>query len=183
MDARRADEPNGSGGPWTVGLLPDEPAGLVITRTPGSALLRATLCWPHLREAPEEPHPPEPLAAASRSILETGDGIGFCFEHETTAETRRALGAALDAALRTTAAYAALTDAMLEAAVVRRHEPRIASRRALEELACCLLRAGLRVRFATSRRPAPAADVWVGTGGAADEIEDLLRSHPLWVTP
>lgn len=155
----------------------------MITRTAGSALMRATLSWPHLREAPGKPRLPEPLASASRSTLDFEGGIGLRFEHETKAATRRGLGAALDAALRSTSAYAALTDALLEAAVVRSHEPRVASRRALEELACCLSRAGLRVRFAPSRRPATSADVWVGTCGAAGEIEDLLRSHTLWKTP
>jgi hypothetical protein len=154
----------------------------VITRTAGSALLRATLSWPHLRGAPEEPILPEPLASASRSVLEAEEGAALCFEHETMAETRRGLGAALDAALRTTAAYAARTDALLEVAVVRRHEPRVASRPALEGLARRLSLAGFRVRFAPSLRSAPAADAWVGTGGTGGEIEDLLRSHPLWKT-
>jgi hypothetical protein len=154
----------------------------VITRVAGSALLRATLSWPHLRGVPEDLLPPEPLASASRSVPETEEGFALCFEQEMVAETGRGLGMALDAALRTTAAYAARTDALLELAVVRRHEPRVASRPALEWLASRLSRAGVPLRFAPSRRPAPAADAWVGAGGSGGEIEDLLRSHSPWTT-
>lgn len=132
---------------------------------------------------PADPALPEPLATARHTVSETGEGTTLRLESAATATTRRGLGAALDDFLRATAAYAALTDALLEAAVVRRQEPLVASRPAVEGLASCLSHAGFRVRFAPLRVPAPAADVWIGTGGSRGELEGFLRSHPLWKTP
>ena len=166
----------------TVGFLPDEPAGLIATRTAGAALLRATLRWPDLDSVPASPILPEPLASASCSLSENGRGATLLLESETRAATRSDLGAALDDALRVTAAYAARTDAILEVAMVRTHEPRAASRQALETLASDLLRAGFRVSFAPSATLAPAADVWVGTRGSGGEIEDFLYALSHWNT-
>lgn len=103
----------------------------------------------------------------------------LCLEKRVLAPTESELGAALDALMRATAAYAALAEAVLEVAVVRTIPPKVASRSAVEALARDLCRAGFPVRFAPSRALAASADVWVGTGGTGG-LEGYLRSHPRW---
>lgn len=164
--------------PRLVGLLAEEPVGLIATRTAGAADLRATLSWPH----PEDVRPPlpGPLAPSVQAITETANGITLCLEKRILAPTERELGAALDALMRATAAYAALAEAVLEVATVCTVPPKVASRPALEALARDLCQAGFPARFAPSCALAAGADVWVGTGGTGGDLEEYLRSHPRW---
>ena len=155
----------------------------MVTRAAGKALLLATLSWPHPVLDPALTDLPETLASMRCTVSKSEEGTSLRLEVEAAGTTRRGLAATLDGVLRAVAAHAALTDAVFEVAVARRQEPRVASRRALEVLASGLSRAGFRVRFAQLEAPAPAADVWVGTGGDEGRLEDFLHSHPLWKTP
>jgi hypothetical protein len=128
--------------------------------------------------------PPEPvfleLGDAARSSIAVTDGpeaITRRLAGEIRAFTPAELASALEAALRTVATVAALTDAMLEVGAVRTVPPRVASPRALEELARDLWGAGFRVRFGPSWTPAPGAEVCVGTGG---DLQEFLRVHSSW---
>lgn len=154
----------------------------MVTRAAGKALLRTTLSWPRPEGDPALPDLSGTFASARHTVSRSEAGTTLRLEGEATGTTRRELGATLDEVLRVIAAHAALTDAILEVAVVRRHEPRVASRLALAELASELTRAGFRIRFAPLEVPAPAADVWVGTGGAGGQLENFLRSHHRWET-
>ena len=87
------------------------------------------------------------------------------------------LASALETALRAVTSAAALTEALLEVGVVRSHPPRVASPRALQELARDLWAAGFRVRFGPSWAPATQADVCVGKG---DDLREFLMIHPSW---
>ena len=88
------------------------------------------------------------------------------------------LASALEAALRSVTALAGLTEAMLEVRAVRTAPPRVASPRAVEELARDLWSAGFPVRFGPSWEPAAEADVYVGIGDC--DLREYLRSHPSW---
>ena len=120
-------------------------------------------------------------AAARCSIAETeGPEIATrCLVGEIRAFSLSELGSALEATLRAVTVVAALTEAMLEVQAVRTVPPRVASPRALEELARELWSAGFPVWFApTTWVPAPEADVYVGTGEG--ELQEFIRSHPSW---
>jgi hypothetical protein len=88
------------------------------------------------------------------------------------------LASALEAALRSVTVVAGLTEAMLEVGVVRSAPPRVASPRAVEELARDLWSAGFPVRFGRSWESGAEADVYVGIGDG--ELQEFLRSHPSW---
>ena len=139
------------------------------------------MAWRSPEDVPPGPLLPELQGAARCSITETE-------EPETT--TRRLvgeirafepseLGSTLEVALRAVMAVAALTESMLEMGAVRTVPPRVASVRALEELARDLWDAGFRVRFGPSWTPAPGADVCVGVAGDGG-LQEFLRSHPSW---
>ncbi len=118
------------------------------------------------------------LDAARCSIAETEGPRARCLAGEIRALSQPELGSALDAVLRCVTAVAGLTEAVLELEAVRAVPPRVASRRAVEELARDLWSAGFTVRFGPSWVPAPEADVYVGSGDGG--LRDFLRSHPSW---
>lgn len=161
-----------------VALLPDEPAGTIATRTAGSTEFRATLAW----RRPEDV-PPGPLlleAPARCSLVETERAAARLLAGEVRALTQTELGSALEAVLRVVTEVAALTEATLEVGAVRTVPPRVASRRALEALACDLWEAGFPVWFRPSWTPAPEAGVHVAVGSDGGDLEEFLRSHPSW---
>jgi hypothetical protein len=122
---------------------------------------------------------PELLLGAARcSIAETGGRETRCLVGEIRSFSQPELGSALEAVLRSLTAVAGLTEAMLEVGAVRTVPPRVASPRALEELACDLWSAGFAIRFGPSWVPAPEADVYAGSGDGA--LQAFLRSHPSW---
>jgi hypothetical protein len=163
-----------------VALLPGEPAGKIATRTAGVVKFRATLAWRRPEDLPLRPVLPEIHGALRCSFAEHGDpeAARRWLAGEIRAFTPSELGSALEAALRSMTAVAALTEATLEVGAVRTVSPRVASARALETLARDLRDAGFRVRFGRSWTPALEADVWVGAGDGA--LREFLRSHPSW---
>ena len=118
------------------------------------------------------------LPAARCSITEGPQAATRRLAGEIRAFSTSELGSALEAALRSVTAVAALTEAMLEVGAVRTAPPRVASPRAVEELARDLWSAGFPVRFGPSWEPAAEADVYVGVGDG--ELQGFLRSHPSW---
>ena len=119
------------------------------------------------------------LSAATRCSI-TGDPQTDTrrLAGETRAFSTLELASALEAALRSVTVVAGLTEAMLEVGVVRIAPPRVASPRAVEELARDLWSAGFPVRFGPSWVPAPEADVYAGSGDGG--LQEFLRSHPSW---
>ena len=127
--------------------------------------------------------PPDPMlrefpAAARCSITKGPQTATRRLAGEIRAFSPSELGSTLEAALRFVTAVAALTEAVLEVGAVRTAPPRVASPRAVEELARDLWSAGYPVRFGPSWEPVAAADVYVGIGDG--ELQGFLRSHPLW---
>jgi hypothetical protein len=117
-------------------------------------------------------------AAARCSITEGPQTATRRLVGEIRAFSPSELASALEDALRSVTALAGLTEAMLEVGAVRTAPPRVASPRAVEELARDLWSAGFPVRFGPSWEPAAAADVYVGIGDG--ELQGFLRSHPSW---
>jgi hypothetical protein len=127
---------------------------------------------------PPQPLFPELPAAARCSITESPETATWRLAGEIRAFTPLELSPALEAFLRSVTAVAALTEAMLEVRAVRTAPPRVASPRAVEELARDLWSAGFPVRFGPSWEPAAEADVYVGIGDC--DLREYLRSHPSW---
>jgi hypothetical protein len=162
-----------------VALLPEEPAGTIATRTAGAIEFQATLAWRRQEDVPHEPMLPDLLLGAARcSIAETEGPQTRCLVGEIRAFSPSELGSALEAVLRSVTAVAGLTEAMLEVGAVRAVPPRVASPRALEELACDLWSAGFAVKFGPAWASAPEADVYLGSDDG--ELQEFLRSHPSW---
>jgi hypothetical protein len=153
---------------------------MIATRTAGAIEFQATLSWRCREDVPHKPMLSAlRLGAAARcSISETGEPESRCVVGEIRAQSPPELGSALEAVLRSLTAVAGLTEAMLEVRAVRAVPPRVASPRALEELAYDLWNAGYAVRFGPSMAPAPEADVFVG--GDDGGLQEFLRSHPSW---
>lgn len=100
-----------------------------------------------------------------------------------TGLTSAHIGAALEDTLRSVAAYAALTEAVLEARAVHGPLPRIVPAGLLASLARDLHDAGFTVRFAPSLIPdvvTPGAGVPLGTRGAEKELREFVDAHPAW---
>ncbi len=127
---------------------------------------------------PPQPLFPELPAAARCSITESPETATWRLAGEIRAFSPLELAPALEATLRSVTAVAALTEAMLEVGAVRTAPPRVASPRAVEELARDLWSAGFPVRFGPSWEPAAEADVYVGIGDC--DLREYLRSHPSW---
>ncbi len=90
------------------------------------------------------------------------------------------LTGALEAVLRSVAAHAALTEAVLETRAVRLADPSVAPSPLVETLARQLSDAGLRPSFGFSWTPAPGADLSVGTRGLEDAFETFIAANPVW---
>jgi hypothetical protein len=163
-----------------VALLPDQPAGTIATCTAGVVMFWATLAWPHPEDMPPGEMLLETLARCSLAETEDPEAATRELAGEIRAFTLRELGSALEAALRSVTALAALTEAILEVGAVRTVPPRAASARALEGLARDLWGAGFPVRFGRSWTPSPGADVCVGVGGDGGALKEFLRAHPSW---
>jgi hypothetical protein len=164
----------------TVALLPDEPAGTIATCTAGVVKFWATLAWPGLEDMPPGPMHLETLARCSLAETEDPEAATRGLAGEIKAFTPSELGSAVEAALRSVTAVAALTEAILEVGAVRAVPPRVASARALERLARDLWGAGFPVRFGRSWTPSWGADVCVGVGGDGGALNEFLGAHPSW---
>ncbi len=90
------------------------------------------------------------------------------------------LTVALEAVLRSVAAHAALTEAVLETRAVRLADPSAAPSPLVETLARQLSDAGLRPSFGPSWTPAPGADLSIGTRGLEDAFETFIAANPAW---
>jgi hypothetical protein len=99
---------------------------------------------------------------------------------EVLALTRRDLGLALDAVLRSLTATAALSGAVLETRVVHVAQPAAAPSRVVQALALDLWTAGFSVRFGPSWTPAPDGGVAVGFEGSEAELRRFFGAHPSW---
>jgi hypothetical protein len=90
------------------------------------------------------------------------------------------LTGALDAVLRSVAAHAALTEAVLETRAVRLSDPMVVPSPLVEALARQLSDAGLRTSFGSSWVPISGADLSVGTRGLEDAFETFVVRNPAW---
>ncbi len=166
-----------------LALLSEEPAGRISTSNAGAVSLQVTLDW-----CPNDGIPVKPilgeLASGSRiySLVQTdaAESATRRVSCEIRALCAEQLTRALDGALRSVAAYAALTEAVLETHVVRLANPSVASAALVEELARQLWGTGFPVSFGPSWTPTPGADVSVGVQGLEESFEAFLRARPAW---
>jgi hypothetical protein len=168
-----------------LALLPEEPAGRISTGSAG-----AISFWAALSRRPDEERRGVPVlgdpppGARFYSLARTRDAASG--NTEISCEIRALhvgqLTGALEAVLRSVAAHAALTEAVLETRAVRLANPSAPSP-LVETLARQLSDAGLRPSFGPSWTPAPGADLSVGTRGLEDVFETVLATHPTWRLP
>lgn len=92
----------------------------------------------------------------------------------------RDLGEALGLFLQKVTSTAALTDAVLETRSFQLGVPRAADAALVCGAAHRLWRAGFHVTFGPSFRPAPAADLALGTGGADGAFLDFIHETDFW---
>lgn len=163
-------------------MLPEEPAGRISTGNAGAISFRAILWGRHDEERRDVPVLGDPpLGARFYSLVRTRDDATD--NTEISCEIRalhvEQLTGALEAVLRSVAAHAALTEAVLETRVVRLADPSAPSP-LVETLARQLSDAGLHPSLGPSWTPAPGADLSVGTRGLEDAFETFLAAHPAW---
>jgi len=99
---------------------------------------------------------------------------------EVRAFTRPDLSRTVDSVLRTISAVSALSEAVLEARVIRICSPAVTPVAVLEALSMDLRDAGFPVAFGRSWSTASNAEAAVGTRGAEPDLVDFLRGHPSW---
>lgn len=85
---------------------------------------------------------------------------------------------ALDAALRSVTAHAALTEAVLEIQAIRLAEPSVTPPKLVKKVARHLSEHGLRPSFGPSWTPAPGAGASVGARGLEEALKEIFRAHP-----
>lgn len=170
--------------PTKLVLLPDEPAGLISTRTPGAVCFEATLTWRN----PEEAVTGDVLPALSETVRAS---VQDASEPDAVRRIRGELRAfdedelarALDSLLRSLTSTAALSEAVLETHYVWVCRPRSVPRGVLERLARGLWEAGLEVRFGPCWEPLhDGAEAAVGVRGAGGDIYERLRDAGPWET-
>lgn len=169
--------------PLRVGLLEGEPAGVIPTRHAGRVEFEATLEWPPGWEGATSVASRLPELSANE-----GDGVRGSFEESCGRELttvrgslscieEEALCPVLDETLRAVASVATVREAVLRTRVARPSRIRSPAPGAVEILAGCLWRSGMRVGFGVSWSPvAPGADVMVGCGGAREELVRALSA-------
>jgi hypothetical protein len=166
-----------------LALLPEQPAGRISTRNAGAISFRATLSWLSEEGVPAGAVLDEPTPGARfYSLLQT-DHLESA-TREISCEIRalytEELITALDAALRSVTAHAALTEAVLETRAVRLANPSEVHPTLVEKLARELSDFGLRASFGPSWIPVRGAEVSVGTQGSEGVLERFIRTHPDW---
>lgn len=167
---------------FPVALVPEEPAGKILTTSAGVARVEATLSCRPGDAPPTVPRLLEPPPGAAFYPEWEGDPTSTTcrFYCEVRALRAAALAAALEGILRAVTAYAALADAVLEVRAVRFVEPVVYPAPLVERLARDLWDAGLPVSFGSSWVPVSEGGLAVGGGGSGGEIEGFLRDHPAW---
>jgi hypothetical protein len=164
-------------------LLPEEPAGRISTSSAGAISFRATL-----KRRPADGIHSGPLlgdpspGARFYSLVRTDYPVSATSQIscEIRALHQAQLTAALDSALRSVTAHAALTEALLETCIVRLASPSETPVPLVQELAQRISSTGLRVTLGPSWTPAPDADASIGTRGLEESFETYLQAHPRW---
>ncbi len=143
---------------------------------------RASLWWRRPEDVPPENLWPEVSGPVRKAfaVEEKLPDAGRSLRVELRALDDGVLGDALDAALRSVTATAAITDAILETAVVRLAAAQCAAADLVGQMARDLWRAGYRVRFGTSWTPVSGAALALGAGGRRAELETFLLEDGLW---
>jgi hypothetical protein len=162
--------------------LTDDPAGTIATSSAGIVEFSATLSWEGPDGAPGAPTLPALPPSARCSVFETDDPVRGtrAILGEILALTKRDLGSALEAVLRSLTIAAALSDAVIETSAVRSTPPGSVPATTLQRLALDLWDAGFGVRFAPSWMPVPPGAVGLGVSGSEQEIGGFLEAHPSW---
>jgi hypothetical protein len=174
-----------SGG-CVLALLPEEPAGRISTRNAGAISFRVTLKTRPGEGMPSGPILGDPSPGARFYSLVLADDPASATRQiscEIRALHDEQLTAALDSALRSVTARAALTEAVLETCAVRLADPSETPNSLVKELARRMSGAGLRATFGPSWTPVSDADVSVGTRGLEETFEGFLQAHPTWRPP
>ena len=165
--------------------LPEEPAGLVVTRTAGLARFEATLTW-RTPEASSGPGLVAPVSCGQYRLTSTETEGPETATREVRGEVRAfrpgTVSRVLEETLRALMRAAALSEAVLEMRALRTAPPLVSDSEAVEALARDLWRAGRRVEFGRSWTVGgPDEGVRLGTGGETG-ILTFLREHPAWAT-
>lgn len=165
-------------GPMLVGLLEDEPAGVVCTRNPGVAEFEATLEWPSEWEtrSPVIPLLPSTQDLGVRSSLRESSGRRLTtVSGSFSGFDEGALSAAMERILRNLLSASGVREATLQTRVLRTYRVHHPDPEAVQRLARLIWEGGFRVRFGRSWSPAPAgAHVVLGCRGLRDELVRIL---------
>lgn len=111
------------------------------------------------------------------------EGGGLEIEVEVAALESGVMGRGMEEAARRIAAFAALSDAVLEMKVSRTREPREAPAEVVRELYAALSDAGFSVRTDVLWDvwgAEPEGEVWVGAGGDGGRLRGYVEGHPAW---
>ncbi|WP_152670779.1 hypothetical protein [Rubrobacter aplysinae] len=176
-------------GPLVVGLLEDEPAGVIQTRNAGVAEFEASLEWPPGWDTRVAVLPLLPAVDDSKvraSLRESTDSEVTMVRGTLAGLDEEDLSAALDELLRTVVSVAGVREAALRTRVARPARAYAPEPGAVQGLALRLWRGGVRVRFGPSWSPTPEgakdgedrenaedtgrADVTLGCRGARKEM-------------
>lgn len=161
-----------------VGLLEDEPAGLIPTRNAGVAEFEATLTWPPDWETRAAVIPLLPVVEDSgirRSLRESEERESTMVRGTFSGFDEDSLSESLDETLRALVAVAGVGEAALRTRVSRVRQAYRPDSAAIQQLARQMWGAGSRVRFGPSWSPAPdGVEVTLGCRGAREEISRSL---------
>lgn len=141
----------------------------------GTSGLEATFWWRSPGDVPARIDLPGGTAL-KLDHFEDRENATRSLSAEITGLTRAHIGAALEDALRSIAAYAALTEAVLEVRAIHGPPPRVVPEELLGSLARDLYDAGFTVRFAPSLTP--GIGVPLGMQGAEKELREFVDAHP-----
>jgi len=164
-----------------VGLLEEEPLGVIQTRNPGVVDFEASLQWPPGWEGEVSViHvlPPLDNAGATGSLREWAGPDLTTLSGDLRSTDEESLSSAVEEALRAVASAAAVREALLRTRVRRVCGAWSPSAGAVRRLARRLREAGVRVGFGASLGPAPAGvDVMVGCREGREPLLEALGHH------
>jgi len=163
-------------------LLPDEPAGKIITLTAGVVEIRASLHWRPGQEPRGQILRSLPNNESVRcSFLEARDedASSISVTGEVRAFAEVDLRRTVELVLRAISVASILSEAVLEVCAVRLASPAVTSPVALGTLAQDLHDAGFPVAFGRSWSAAPNAEISIGTGADTD-LTEFLDGHSPW---
>ncbi|CAN5883185.1 hypothetical protein BH23ACT11_BH23ACT11_05980 [soil metagenome] len=169
-----------------VALVPEEPAGKVITRSAGAVEVWASLGWPSVADVPEYSMLPSFPETVKPLLTESGESKATerIVAGELLAFSDQDLSAGVDLLLRTLTTTAAVTDAVLEVRVFRAAAPRVSDGDLVCGLARKLWKDGRYVTFGVSWHPVRESQVALGVGGSSVDLEGFIGVEELWeITP